>query len=235
MKPDAIRAQVGQKQGIGQGIKTSVAEKWCAMNSLKPFDKLFIPDGIQGSYLLVNRETGAARQKTLRDHYSEIEEIGLLPEVPEEIRVHFDTARNLYLYNWFVYRFGPVAELHAIASVEFALKIKSGKKRACLKKLLNDAIQKKWIQDGGFKYYPVSQETLIQRTAADSHRPPKNEHDPDSDNLQAYCKILADSLPYFRNTFAHGSKIIYPTGVATLAICADIINQLFCKVDKKVD
>lgn len=204
-----------------------VALTGCAMNGLKPFDKLFIPDGIQGSYLLVNRETGAARQKTIRDHYSEINEIVLLPEVPEDIRVHFDTARNLYLYNWFVYRFGPVAELHAIASVEFALKIKSGKKRAGLKALLTEAIQKRWIQDGGFKYYPVSQKTLIQRTAADSYRPPNDGNDHDSDSLQAYSKILADSLPYFRNNFAHGSNMLYPTGVVTLAICADIINQLF--------
>ncbi len=200
-------------------------------NNLKPFDTLFVPDGIQGSYLLINRETGATREKTLHDHYSDIEEIVLLPEVPEDIRVHFDTARNLYLYNWFVYRFGPVAELHAIASVEFALKIKSGKQGAGLKALLNEAIQQKWIQDSGFKYYPVSQETLIQRTAIDSFRPPKNEDDPDQDNLQAYCKILADSLPFFRNNFAHGSNMLYPTGVVTLAICADIINQLFCKVD----
>jgi len=197
------------------------------MNNLKPFDQLFIPDGIQGSYLLVNRETGATRQKTLRDFYSEIEDIVLLPEVPEDIRVHFETARNLYLYTWFVYRFGPVAELHAIASVEFALKIKSGKKGAGLKALLNLAIQEKWIQDSGFKYYPVSQETMIQRTAADSFRPQKEENDPDANSLQAYCKILADSLPYFRNNFAHGSNILYPTGVVTLAICADIINQLF--------
>lgn len=204
-------------------------------NSLKPFDQLFIPDGIQGSYLLVNRETGATRQKTLHDHYGDVEEIALLPEVPEDIRVHFDTARNLYLYNWFVYRFGPVAELHAIASVEFALKIKSGRKRAGLKKLLNYAIEQKWIQDSGFKYWPVSQETFIQRTAADSYRPQNEENDPDADILQAYCKILADSLPYFRNNFAHGSSILYPTGVATLAICADIINQLFCKVDGKLD
>jgi hypothetical protein len=122
-----------------------------------------------------------------------------------------------------------VAELHAIASVEFALKIKSGKKRTCLKALLNFAIQKKWIQDSGFKYWPVSQETLIQRTTADSYRPSKQKADPDSDNLQAYCKILSDSLPYFRNDFAHGSTMLYPTGVATLAICADIINQLFKK------
>ena len=206
-----------------------------SVDNLKPFDQLFIPDGIQGSYLLVNRETGATRSKTLRDFYSEIEEIVLLPEVPKDIHVHFETARNLYLYTWFVYRFGPVAELHAIASVEFALKIKSGKKRTALKALLDLAIKNKWIQDSGFKYWPVSQETFIQRTAADSYRPQKDEHDPDADNLQAYCKILADSLPYFRNNFAHGSSILYPTGVATLAICADIINQLFCEVDKQVD
>ncbi len=199
------------------------------MGKFKSFDTIFDQDSVQSAFAMVDRATGAVRQRTLHDHYSEIEEIVLDAEVPEDIRVHFETARNLYLYTWFVYRFGPVAELHAIASVEFALMIKSGKKRAGLKALLDFAIQKRWIQDSGFKYYPVSQETLIQRTAADSYRQPKKENDPDADNLQAYCKILADSLPYFRNNFAHGSNMLYPTGVVTLAICADIINQLFKK------
>lgn len=199
------------------------------MSKLKSLDSIFEPDSVQSAFALINKATGEVRQRTLRDHYVQIEEIVLDAEVPEEIREHFETARNLYLYTWFVYRFGPVAELHAIASVEYALKIKSGEEVTGLKRLLKLAIQKKWIQDSGFKYYRVKEVALESRVSADSYRPSKVDGDPDADNLQSYCDILAESLPYLRNEFAHGSRTLYPTGVVTLAICADIINQLFGK------
>jgi len=199
------------------------------MDKLKLFSEIFEADVVSSAFVLINRETGTVRQRTLHDHYTDIEEIVLDAEVPAEIREHFETARNLYLYTWFVYRFGPVAELHAIASVEYALKIKSDEEVTGLKRLLKLAIQKKWIQDSGFKYYRVKEETLETRVSADIYRPSKVDGDPDADNLQSYCDILAESLPYLRNEFAHGSRTLYPTGVATLAICADIINQLFGK------
>ena len=42
--------------------------------------------------------------------------------VPKGVRLHFDTARNLYLYAWFVYRFHVVAEQQALATLELALR-----------------------------------------------------------------------------------------------------------------
>jgi len=42
--------------------------------------------------------------------------------VPEKIREHFETTKNLLLYSWFVYRFIPVAEFHAATTLEYALK-----------------------------------------------------------------------------------------------------------------
>jgi len=50
---------------------------------------------------------------------------------------------------------------------------------------------------------------------------------PDAKDIQAYCKILLDSFPYLRNELAHGNPMTYPGGLDLLAICADLINQLF--------
>lgn len=197
------------------------------MDTLKPFDDICYPDSRQKAFILYNRETGVSRERTLHDHYQSISDVVLNEVVPDKIREHFETARNLFLYSWYVYRFGPVAELHAIATVEFALKEKSGKEKGGLKRLIDLAIKKGWVLDSGFKYYPVIKERLTEYTTADSYRPNTITDDPDSVDLQAYCKILADSLPYLRNELAHGSQMLYPSGTATLAICADVINQLF--------
>lgn len=197
------------------------------MDTLKPFNEICCPDSRQTAFILYNRDTGESRERTLHDHYSAIQDIVLNAVVPAKIREHFETARNLLLYSWYVYRFGPVAELHAIASVEFALKVKNGKDKGGLKRLLDLAIKEEWILDSGFKYYPVIKENLAEYTTDDIYRPDNKPDDPDSIDLQAYCKILAESLPYLRNEMAHGSQMVYPSGTATLAICADVINQLF--------
>jgi len=196
------------------------------MDTLKPFDEICCPDSRQKLFVFCNRETGEIRERNLRDHYLEINDIVLNESVPENIREHFETARNLVLYSWYVYRFGLVAELHATASVEFALKVKSGDDKGGLKRLMNLAINKGWIFDSDFQYYPIIKKRLAEYSQADSYRPNAT-NNPDPEDLQAYCKILADSLPFFRNELAHGSHMLYPTGTETLAICADIINQLF--------
>src|SRR5262245_11374404 len=60
-----------------------------------------------------------ARKMTLEDHWRDIEALALNKSVPRNIRVHFDTARNLLLHSWHVFRFQQVAEMHAYASVEY--------------------------------------------------------------------------------------------------------------------
>jgi len=62
------------------------------------------------------------RQATLADQHESIRGFELNAVVPHAIRVHFETAKNLYLYSWFVYRFYPIAEQQALTSLEFALR-----------------------------------------------------------------------------------------------------------------
>jgi hypothetical protein len=56
------------------------------------------------------------------DRHANISQYVLSPEVPEDVRVHFDTARNLYLYAWHAYRFHAVAEQQVLGSLELALR-----------------------------------------------------------------------------------------------------------------
>ncbi len=189
------------------------------VDKLKPFEEILRPDSRQKAFVILNRETLQYRERTLKDHYSAIKEIELSASVPDVIRNHFDTARNLLLYSWFVYPFIQVAEMHAFASVEYALKEKSGKTDLMFKRLLELAIKEKWIRDSGFKFFRLKgEQPEEQRTVSG---------DPDQQDVQEYCKVLLDSLPYLRNELAHGSSVLYPSGLTTLAICADLINQVF--------
>lgn len=190
------------------------------IDTLKPFEELLEPDSRQKYFAVVNRITGESRQISLRDRYQAIEYIVLSPDVPDEIREHFDTARNLLVYSWFVYRFNQVAELHAFSSLEFALKTKCGDTPKGLKKLLETAVGQGWILDSGFRYYRPVEDDVMPGDEVDRG-------DPDSKDVQEYCKTLVETLPFIRNELAHGSRMLHPNGSTTLRIVADIINQLF--------
>lgn len=189
------------------------------LDTLKAFDELLEPDSRQRLFAVVNRRSGEARPLTLHDKYQAVEVISLAPCVPDDIREHFDTARNLLVYSWFVYRFNQVAELHAFASLEFALKTKCGDSPRGLKKLLETAVERRWISDSGFKYYRSGAITDMSDDGKDSN--------PDTKNVQEYCRTLVETMPFIRNELAHGSGTLHPNGSTTLAIVADLINQLF--------
>jgi len=149
--------------------------------------------------------------------------------VPTAIRVHFDTARNLLLYAWFVYRFEPVAEMHAYASVEYALRLHARvppRSKTDLKSLLAKAVRKGWIRDDGFRHYRriVDRRAEFERVEAATGGIPAPAADP---KAQSYVEILAKHLPEFRNDLAHGSGMLAPRGWTSLALCCDLINQLF--------
>lgn len=63
---------------------------------------------------------------TVEYQHEAVVEIVLHQNVPENIRIQFETTKNLYLYAWFVFRFYPVAELHAYTCLEFALRMRFG-------------------------------------------------------------------------------------------------------------
>jgi len=56
------------------------------------------------------------------DRHRAVARFELLPSVPDDIRVQFDVARNLFMYAWHVYRFHAVAEQQALATLEMALR-----------------------------------------------------------------------------------------------------------------
>jgi hypothetical protein len=188
-------------------------------DALKPFDQILEADSIWQAFVLRNRETREARKITLRDYYSAVERITLSSAVPESIREHFDVARNLLLYSWFEHRFMPVAEMHAFSSVEYALRLKSGKPKLMLKQGIELAIKENWIKDNGFRHYRVRQEEF------DGNEPAtKNQ---DVNDVHTYCKVLLNSIPDYRNTLAHGNTVFHPFGHRMVTKCADLINQLF--------
>ncbi|HEY2953846.1 MAG TPA: hypothetical protein VGK89_01210 [Candidatus Eisenbacteria bacterium] len=169
------------------------------------------------------------RPMTIEDHWNDISAMALHEGVPRSIRVQFETARNLVLYSWFAYRFQQVAEMQAYASVEFALRRRAGLAirdlGPGLKRLLERAVEEGWIHDEGFRHY---RRVAEQRAEQEESPPVGTEPDsPVTRELQAYVKILAETLPFLRNELAHGSAMLSGSAKRTLALCCDLINQLF--------
>jgi hypothetical protein len=165
--------------------------------------------------------------------------------------VHFETAKNIYLYAWFVYRFFPVAEKHVLATLEFALRERLAllyPKRygpsagwvPGLAKMLLQARDDKLIANVGMRAY--HRRALQQARARVSDEATAKliesgaqfiEYDPDSavptpndyswDALETYL----ETLPAIRNSYAHGSSNLHATVLGTFEIVADLVNQLF--------
>ncbi|WP_129642664.1 hypothetical protein [Peristeroidobacter agariperforans] len=64
------------------------------------------------------------RPKALQDQHQAVAEVTLHPGVPSAVVASFETAKNLNLFSWFVYRFHSAARSHAYQSLELALKIR---------------------------------------------------------------------------------------------------------------
>jgi hypothetical protein len=121
-------------------------------DGLRSLEELEQPD-VRMAHFAV-RDDGGSRPITQRDRYESISSLELDEAVPSEVRVHFDTARNVYLYAWFVYRFHVIAEQQALATLELALRTKlmsigvldaEGKyKKTLLPKIAGGPLKEKW-------------------------------------------------------------------------------------------
>ena len=90
------------------------------MNDPIEFEESVHPDGLRTLDQLGSADTrmqhfavrdgGTSRPFGQEDRYENMSSFELLHEVPADERVHFDTARNLCLYAWFVYRFHVVRD-----------------------------------------------------------------------------------------------------------------------------
>lgn len=163
------------------------------METLKSFDEITQPD-----------ERNLYSRWTLQDMHSSVASIILHEGVPEDIQSHFAQARNLAVYSWFHYQFNVTAQLMGFVTVEYALKQKTGNRRAPFKKLIEQAIAEGWIQDDGFSIAKLRE-------------------NPDG----SYVEVLARVMPTLRNDLAHGTPMLHNKALSSLRICAEFINQLF--------
>ena len=88
---------------------------------LRPVEHVCEPDPRNTVYVILDPENGE-RPLDIRDQHASIRRFNLNKGVPEDVVFQFETAKNLYLYAWFVFRFYPVAEHQALACLELALR-----------------------------------------------------------------------------------------------------------------
>jgi hypothetical protein len=212
-------------------------------DTFRPLSRIFDPDPRQLCYVVI--EKSGTRKKQVEDQYRAVERFKINPAVPREVAIQFDTAKELLVHAWCNVRFMQIAERHAYATVEMALRMRlepewkndpaaaSGKgKRAKrppgLTRLLRNAIDKGIITAAGFGEYQ-----RIRETQAHYYESMRQIYGDDPKNVWPpytpvwYVRTLSDTIPLLRNVLAHGSTMLYPGAYLQFEICCDILNQLY--------
>ena len=195
---------------------------------------------------------GKMRPFTLEDHYRAVCDLTTHPGVPERIKIQFETAKNLYLYAWHVYRFLAVAEHHSLACLELALRERFGEDlpkkyvgrggRPTLRPLLRYARDNGFIKNEGFARWHKRAQRMAEHRyssekSAEMHAKGLNSISLDysevvvidEDRRWDLIQILIDTLPLTRNDYAHGSGSISNQVRGTLELVVEIINQIFAR------
>jgi hypothetical protein len=190
------------------------------------------------------------RPDTLDDHHNTIAGFNLADAVPDAVRTQFETAKNLYLYAWFVFRFYPVAERQALSCLEFGLRERfpaplprtywNKKYPPTLGPLLRYAVDQKAISNEGFRVW----RDRTERLAVERYRQQRREEMIEKNLMEIelsdseatviaedrnwdYLGILVDVLPAIRNHHAHGSSSLSRQVLGTFELVGEILDQLF--------
>lgn len=185
-------------------------------------------------------------------HLADISSIQLSSAVPEEIAIQFETARNLYLYAWHVYRFYMVAATQALTTLEFGLRERfpqrlpdpyqrKRQKQSMLAGMLAYAIDQGLVRNEGFSRWHRAAahkarerssmkvlETMIEVRFDDtSHDEPYSLFISPEDQSWDLVASLRDGLPNLRNTLAHGGPMLTRNVLHTIELVAEILGQLY--------
>jgi len=224
---------------LGMDIKTFYNID--ASDALRSPETIGLPDPRMG--------TGAFATDRLTRQHQAISSLNLSGTVPESVRVHFETAKNLFLYSWCVYRFYMVAEQYALTTLEFALRAKLASaglvkldddRLPGLKQMLNLAQRECLISDERF----TPREDFAWKLASERHSialslkmeelglhemiyDPQDIKPSEEDLSIDWLSRIADRLPKIRNIHAHGTEMLYPTVLTTFVVVHNIIQQLF--------
>lgn len=118
------------------------------MERLRRLEDICRPDERYLNRVDIDHATGAVTPTTVESIYVLVEDIKLGAGVPDEVRSHFEIARNLTLYSWFVYSFNVVAGMQAFASLEMAVKEKTGPRRMSFKTRLDTTFKGRQLAAG---------------------------------------------------------------------------------------
>ncbi len=142
------RAGRAQLYSLLAASHEAIFRKSIVMERLKPREQVLLPDVRYQNSANLDYSTGILTELTIDTTYEELEKVDLNDHVPESVRSHFEIARNLVLYSWFVYSFNVVAAMQAFASLEMAVKEKTGDKKGSLKSQLDKVFKGRQFTSG---------------------------------------------------------------------------------------
>jgi hypothetical protein len=188
--------------------------------------------------------------------HKRVSEFSLADVVPKEIHTQYDTARNLYLHAYYVYRFYNVAQQHLYGVLELAIRtavgeVELGRYQKQQKKqgkrfgrglslCLHYLTEHNLIVDEDFPRWHHNQLTAKEhayRIHIVSKMKEQNlsEYAWDEDECNAMdvehswslVDTLCECLPKIRNNFAHGSTSLYNSVMGDFEDVSVIINQVY--------
>lgn len=225
-------------------------------DGLRTPEHLCDPDPRARYFVRVHPESGSIQPLSISNLYESVAAYPLSDAVPENVRILFDTARNLYLYAWFVYRFYNVAEQQAFACLEMALRErlkdemplpeeywprKREEQPPSLRPMLRYIIDWSYIQNKGFRTwrdrgiirsrqrYEMEKLQEMQEKGLDSIDLDYSEVVVTDKDLQDYdyLSVLLKHMPSARNDYAHGSGILHNQVLHSFEVVSELVNQLF--------
>lgn len=216
---------------------------------LRPVECVCEPDPRCEAFATLDEE-GVFRALTLADYHAAAYSVTLTTSVPDKVVTQFETAKNLYLYSWFVYRFFPVAEHQALSCLEYGLRERyvgetpetfgrNGNKPT-LRPLLRYAVERGDIRNEGFevwhhrakvqsrhRYMMEKLEQMKEQGLTELSFDESDAEVLDVDRDWDYVNVLIETLPAIRNNYAHGGSTLHAGVLATLQIVAECLNQIY--------
>lgn len=191
------------------------------------------------------------RHQSLEQRIDYIAQFMLFDQVPEEVQIHYETGKNLFVYAWHVYRFHMVAEQHVLGTLEMAVRLRlealpgftpprglSALLRAAREEdlIANDRFctRHQWAFERARWRYDIAEMERMLREGIDECLVDHTKVVPTDEDLSYdWLEHFIGALPKLRNKHAHGSSALNPTIGRTFEIVVELINQLFQQCSAK--
>lgn len=185
------------------------------------------------------------QHQSLEARINYISEFALSSQVPEEVQIHFETGRNLFVFSWHVYRFHMVAEQQILATLEMAVRkrleaesnVVAPRGLAALLRAARKAdliangrfiARHQWAVERAERRYDIAEMERMHRDGIEECIVDYSKVVPTEEDLSYdWLEHFVGALPELRNMHAHGSDALYPTIGRTFEIVVELINQLF--------